>query len=266
METSKAVSANQAAWDEAAPRFRERMHAYLLKRFAEPGFSTLQGARLAVPKKLGIKDKAIAQLCCNNGRELLSLKNLGAGNCVGFDLSSELVAQARELAAAGGIECEFVACDVHEIANTFDGQFDLVVVTVGSLRWMPDIHAFVAVAKRLLRPGGRLFINEMHPMLDVFQEKEKGGVRWIRSYFHRDPIVSRAGIAYQGVEEYESKPHVWYHHKLSDVVSAVLSRGMELRALKELPENISGSYTYLRPAGLEPPMSYVLVARKRASN
>ncbi len=265
MKPSDAISANQAAWDEAAPRFKERMHAFLLERFKQQGFSTLQGARLHVIQSLKIKGKAVAQLCCNNGRELLSIKNLGAGTCVGFDISKSLIEQGRELAEAGGIDCELVATDIHHIPDRYDGKFDVVLVTAGSLRWMPNLNSFVGVAMRLLKPGGRLFINEMHPMLDAFAKDEKGGVKWERPYFHTDPIVSHQGIAYMGVESFEAQPHVWYHHKLSDVVSSVLDHNMELRLLDELRENISGSYDYLVPSGTRPPFSYVLVARKKVS-
>lgn len=56
---------------------------------------------------------------CNNGRELLSIKNKGAGYCVGFDIAEGFIDQARQLAKAGDIDCEFVQSDV-EVQTSSD--------------------------------------------------------------------------------------------------------------------------------------------------
>lgn len=264
MKPSDAVSTNLAAWEEAAPHLKAKMHAHLLERFREPGYSSLVGVRLSAIQQFDVKGKAVAQLCCNNGREILSIKNLGAGYCVGFDLSQSLISQARELAQAGGIDCAFMACDVHKIPDDFTARFDLVIVTSGSLRWMPEVDAFMRVASRLLKRGGVLFINEIHPILDSFAKSSDGRTEWKRSYFHDGPIVSRDAINYQCMKGQGSKPHVWYHHKLSDIVTSVVRHRMELVLLRELEENVSGAYDFLVPTGIRPPFSYVLAAHKKA--
>jgi SAM-dependent methyltransferase len=153
------TAANRAAWDASAPYHEEGAEfAGLLEGFAKPGFSCLDAELTERLEALGVAGKDVAQLCCNNGREILSVKNLGAGRSVGFDQSGAFLAQARRLAAAGGLDCDFVEGDVYEIPAEFDGAFDMVLITIGVFGWMPDLRAFFDVVARLLRPGGALLV------------------------------------------------------------------------------------------------------------
>ena len=68
---------------------------------ARPGYNRLDETLTARLRALGLEGKSVIQLCCNNGREILSVKNLGAARCVGVDQSAPFLEQAAELAAAG---------------------------------------------------------------------------------------------------------------------------------------------------------------------
>lgn len=77
----------------------------------------------------------------------------------------------RELArAAGHSEVEFVVTDVYDIPSYHADTFDLVLVTVGVLSWMPDLPGFFEVASSLVRRGGHLLIEDIHPVLMMFEE------------------------------------------------------------------------------------------------
>lgn len=256
------TAANREAWDEAAPIHRERTFAELLARFREPGHSCLDPVETAILRDIGIEGKAVAQLCCNNDRELLSVKNLGAGRRIGFDISEGFVAQARELAAAGGIDCDFVAADVYAIPEDYDESFDLVTVTIGALGWMPDLPAFFGVAARLLRAGGRLFVYEQHPILDMFEPYETENPLAIRyPYFDTVPFRGEDGLDYWAKVPYRSKPNFWGHHKLSDVIGGCLRNGLTPEAFEEYAHDVS-IFEALDAQPIKPPMCYSLVARK----
>ena len=111
MKTKDFTEANRVAWDEAAPLHRGQNHDDLLSAFQASDYSCLDEIETARLLNLGVAGKDVAQLCCNNGCEVLSVKNLGAARCVGFDQSEGFTEQARELAAAGSIDCEFVCTD-----------------------------------------------------------------------------------------------------------------------------------------------------------
>ena len=167
MKSRTLTAGNCAAWNEVAPLHRQQNQARLLHQFMQPGYTCLDATATKNLNAIGMSGKDVAQLCCNNGRELVSVKNMGANRCVGFDGASGFIEQAQELAAAAGQECEFVQCDVYDIAPEFNGAFDVVMVTIGVLNWMPDVAGFFAAGARLLRPNGVLFIFEQHPIMDM---------------------------------------------------------------------------------------------------
>src|SRR3546814_7266987 len=51
---------------------------------------------------LDVHGKRVLQLCCNNGRELLSVLRMGAAKGVGVDLAAGNLAQGRRMAAVAG--------------------------------------------------------------------------------------------------------------------------------------------------------------------
>jgi ubiquinone/menaquinone biosynthesis C-methylase UbiE len=267
MNTNDYTEANRAAWNETAPIHAAQNMESLLEHFKTPGYSCLhkpfEVERLG---KLNLAGKSVAQLCCNNARELLSVKNLfGAGRCVGFDISEAFLEQARALNEAAGLDAEFVRGSVLEIPDAFSGQFDLVYVTIGALGWLPDLDAFMAVVERLLRPGGHVFIYEMHPILDMFdndQEAMKNPLELKHSYFRTTPYAESQGLDYYGGERYDSKTMYWFHHKLSEIITGLIRRGLQIIAFDEFDFDISNAFAHL--ALLEPrvPMCYILEARK----
>jgi SAM-dependent methyltransferase len=262
MQRNDYTEANRQAWNEAAPVHGRQKMDELRDGFRKPGYSCLDPVETAILKRIGVKGKAVAQLCCNNGRELLSVKNLGAGRCVGFDISESFIAQARELASIGGIDCEFLATDVYAIPAHFDGQFDLITITIGALGWMPDIGAFLAIPARLLRAGGQLFIYEQHPILNMFEPGDAEPLMLRHSYFKAEPFRDTAGLDYWGGKKYDSKPMYWFSHKLSDVIGGCLAGGLAIESFREYGHDISNVFAEVAAQPIRPPMSYSLVARK----
>ncbi len=265
VDRSSYTEANRAAWNSTAPRHAAAAYKGLLENFAQPGYSRLSAFEQGRLEEIGIRGKDIVQLSCNNGRELLSLKNLGAGRCVGFDISDEFIEQARGLAQAGNIECEFVRSSVYDISAEYDGSFDLAYITIGALGWLPDIDGFFAVVARLLRPGGFVFIYEMHPILDMFEnapEYRADPLRIYHSYFKADPYADTTGLDYIGNTSYEGPISYWFHHKLSDVITALLRSHLSIRAFDEYDHDISEVFKHLEPLPVKPPLSYILVGQK----
>ena len=256
------IEANRRAWDEAAPYHRR--HAQfdaLLAGFARPGFSCLDAVATARLNALGLVGSDVAQLCCNNGRELLSVRNLGAARCVGFDLSAGFLAQARELAAVGDIDCDFVAGPVTAIPAAYDGAFDIVFATIGVFGWMPALDPFMAVAARLLRPGGAFFAYEEHPILNMLEPGDPA--RLVHAYFKAAPFAAAEPMDYYGGADYAASVSYWFVHPLAAIVTACLEADLALEHLREYPHNISEDAKDVfenQPAQL--PLCFTLVARK----
>ena len=262
-KTADFTAANRAAWEEVADIHARHNQARLLDAFGQPGFSCLDEVATNCLNRLSVVGKDVAQVCCNNGIELLSIKNMGAARCVGFDGAQGFLDQGREIAAAAGQTVEFVCCDAYEIPEDYHQCFDLVVITIGVLSWMPDIDGFFASVEALLKPGGALFIYEQHPIVEMFEPGAADDpVKWELSYFHEAPYVDASGLDYYGGETYDATPNVSFIHKLSDILMAGIKTGLAVEHFEELPTHISNTWYNVEHAGIGVPMSFTLVLRK----
>ncbi len=257
------VAANRESWNESAPRHAVRNLEKLLRQFSQPGHSCLDGIESERLLALGVKGRDVGQLCCNNGQELVSVKNLGAGRCVGFDNADAFLEQARNLALAAGVEVEFHHGDIHEIPARYDAAFDILYVTIGALCWMPKLVDFFAVAERLLRPGGAILDYEHHPVVakwDPFDDVDPP--LWKHSYFKKDPWIDTDGLDYFDGESYESKPLYTFQHTFAEILMACIDNRLAIEHVAEFPHDLSPSYGHLERLEAQLPLSYTLVARK----
>ncbi|MGA2804455.1 MAG: class I SAM-dependent methyltransferase [Acidimicrobiales bacterium] len=201
---------------------------------------------------------------------------LGA-EMTGLDFSPASLAEARNLAQRTGTSIEFVETDVYSALDALEAaSFDLVYTGIGALCWLPDVTRWAAVVSALLRPGGRLFIREGHPMLFSIDETHLDRLVVDYPYFQLDdPLIFEDGGTYVETDaEFSSTvTHEW-SHGLGETISAVLEAGMDLTGLAEhdsVPWNAIPGRMSLDASGewrLEDrpwrlAASYTLQARKR---
>ncbi|NLE76063.1 MAG: class I SAM-dependent methyltransferase [Chloroflexi bacterium] len=263
MQQGEYTEGNRLAWNEAEPYHRRKAFDQWRARFRQPGYSCLDATLTATLQGIGLAGKDAVQLGCNNGRELLSLWNLGAGRCVGFDISDAFIGQARELAALARLPVEFVRGDIYQVPPAYYGSFDLALVTVGVLGWMPDLAGLFGIAARLLRPGGWLVVYEMHPALDLFEADDHGDPPTLaHSYFRTEPYVDEDGLDYVGGERYAARPTHWFHHTVSDIVEGCLGAGLTLRGFREHTHDLSEVFAHFERLRVRPPLSFTLLAQR----
>ena len=260
MQPNDFIEANRNMWNETADIHAQVHGSKLLERVKAPDFSTFDEIETRIFAEIGLKDKAVIQLGCNNGRELISVRKAGAGRCVGIDVSDKFIAQARQLASVGDVEVDFVRSSVYDIPHSFDGQFDLVYVTIGVLGWLPDLDAFFGIMSRLLRTGGQLFIYEMHPILNMFDAAK--GLAVDASYFQTEPFVDADSPDYYDPTQVVKAVSYWFPHKLSDVIGGCLKHGLNVTHFEEYGHDISAVYAAFEHFAKKPPLSYSLVARR----
>ena len=151
---------NKLAWEEVNvlhQKFKERYKNSLIE---DEKFVVLDQALLSKLNEIGLEGKSILHPCCNDGEELLSLKKLGAGKCVGVDISETAIKSAQELNSKLGFDCEFLASDVYDIEKVVTEKFDLVLITVGALLWLKDLNPFFEKLSGLMNKGAKLIIQE----------------------------------------------------------------------------------------------------------
>jgi SAM-dependent methyltransferase len=267
---------NQASWDERAPAHAASPD-YGVHRFgADPAFLS-DVVRFDLPRLGDISGLRGAHLQCHIGTDTVSLARLGA-RMTGLDFSPAALAEARRVAALAGSDADFVLGDVYQAADLLgQGQFDLVFTGIGALCWLPDIRRWAGVVGALLRPGGRLFLREGHPMLWALADPRPDGLLVVEyPYFEREePVVWTEGGTYvqTDVTFTHNVTHEW-NHGLGEIISALIAAGLELTAFTEhdsvpweaLPgqmERIGGGEWRLTDRPWRLPHSYTLQAVKR---
>lgn len=155
----------------------------------------------------------------------------------GLDLSPASLGQARALAERTGTNIRYVESEVYAALDVLEpGGFDLVYTGVGALNWLPDVRRWAQVVTGLLRPGGRLFLREGHPVLWSLDYARAGGLLALAyPYLERvAPLVLDEPGTYVETEVVfaNNLTHEW-NHGLGQVVTAVLEAGIELTQLVE---------------------------------
>lgn len=153
-----------------------------------------------------LEGQRVLEIGCGRGvgTEIL-LRRFGAGEVRAFDLDPDMVEQARRrLAAYPASRWQVTVGDATAIAGP-DESFD-AVVDFGIIHHVPDWKAAVAEVRRVLRPGGRFFFEEVtrqaldrwfyrtfleHPSTNRFSseeflaELERQGIRVGSNFVHR---------------------------------------------------------------------------------
>jgi SAM-dependent methyltransferase len=230
-------------------------------------------------ERLGdIRGLRTVHLQCHIGTDTLSLARLGA-HVTGLDFSPVALEEARALVAETGDAVDFVESDVYSAVEALgEGGFDLVYTGIGALCWLPSVERWAAVVAGLLKPGGRLFIREGHPILWTMDERLSDDLHLRFPYFEQaDPLEWDDDASYVETDKpiTATKTYEW-NHGIGEIVTALLGAGLSLTMLVEhdsvpwraLPGQMlmrpDGEFALDQHAGVAP-LSYTIQAVKRGS-
>ncbi len=270
------AAVNKANWDERVPAHAASPD-YSVDRFiADPAFLS-DVVRFDLPRLGDISGLRGVHLQSHIGTDTISLARLGA-SMTGVDFSGPAVRQARALAEQTGADATFVESDVYDAAEAAGrGAFDFVFTGIGALCWLPSVSRWAAVVASLLRPGGRLFIREGHPVLWTIQDGRDDDLLVVEyPYFERpEPTVFDEDGTYVSTDVvFEHTVTQEWNHGISEVVTSLLDAGMVITGLTEhdsvpwnaLPgqmEQLGGGEWRLIDRPWRLPHSYTLQAFKR---
>lgn len=230
---------NRAWWDERVP-IHVRSELYDVAGFKE-GKEQLRPFELALAGDVaGLR---MAHLQCHFGEDTMAWARHGA-SIVGLDFSQPAVATANGLAAELELDARFVCSDVYDAVAALGGErFDLVYTGLGALNWLPDLDRWADVVTALIEPGGRLLLAEFHPFSAVFADEAQVVEH---GYFDRSPFLWSDGGSYADLgAETVSNDTVEYQHTVADIVTALLSRGHQLRAFEEYDYTLFPRFPFL---------------------
>lgn len=105
--------------------------------------------------------RRLLDAACGTGRHAIALARRGY-QVLGADLSAAMVAQARENAAAAGVEVTFLQAGLGQLAEAAPGPFDAVLCLGHSLPHLlsaEEVQGALDDFAALLRPGGILLLQ-----------------------------------------------------------------------------------------------------------
>ncbi len=229
------IRENQALWDTWTA-IHEGSTFYDLEGFRRGGVRLRDDEVAAVGDVTG---RTLLHLQCHFGIDTLSWARLGA-RVTGADFSEKAIALARRLADEIGFpDARFVQSDLYELPRNLQGTFDVVYTSRGVLGWLPDIRRWAEVVAHFVRPGGIFYINEIHPVAQVFEVDgvAPGELRLTYPYWeHRDPLSWPVTGSYADptADAGDHTEHGW-DHGLGEIVTALVEVGLRIESLVEHP-------------------------------
>ena len=229
------LTQNRLAWDDRAPAHAASPD-YAVEQFvADPHYLSYV-VQFDRPRLGDVSGARGVHLQCHIGTDTVSLARLGA-RMTGLDFSAPALGEARRLAERLGLDVTFVQSEVYAALDVLEpAAYDLVYTGVGALCWLPDIRRWAAVVAALLRPGGRLFVREGHPMLWATADPRPDGLLTLEHpYFeqHEPTVWDEPGTYVEtDVTFAHNRMHEW-NHGLGEIVTALLDNGLRLTQLVE---------------------------------
>lgn len=260
---NEASTANEAAWNQGS--YQAWLNRYGTPAEAAAKIKSNPAGRLAglYPHMGDVAGKKIANLLGSHGSKAVALALLGADATV-VDIAPDNARYARELAQAAGVAIRYVVADVLKLPDEeHAGIYDIAFMEFGIVHYFTDLAPLMAVAARMLRPGGRYILQDFHPVSTKLIHS-RGTTAAIRKhkvsgdYFDKSlketdvayakflPEQARAGLAKVRLRQWT----------LGEIVTAVAQSGLTIRLLAEEPNQSSDVFD----KGI--PKSFTLVADK----
>ena len=215
-----------------------------------------------------IKGKKVLHLQCHFGLDTLSLARMGA-DVTGMDLSDKAIDEARLLAEKAGLDAEFICCDIYDLPQHLDEQFDVVYTSFGVVGWLPDMDRWAEIVTRYLKPSGRFVFIEFHPVIWMFDDDLS---KITYRYFNSDAIIEEETGTYAAKDAPIKLKYVCWNHGIGEVVNALINNGLRVDSLTEYDFSPYDSFRHtievspkrfrIKHLGDKIPMVYSLVGQK----
>lgn len=257
---------NRHAWNQ-------RTEVHLKSDFYDLD-SFLQGKNSLNQIELGllgdINGKSVLHLQCHFGQDTLSLARMGA-ETVGVDLSDKAIEAARQLRDRLGLNTEFICCNIYDLPQHLDRQFDIVFTTYGVIGWLPDLEAWAALISRYLKPGGHLVFVEFHPVVWMFDNDFQ---QIAYSYFNAEIIEETGTGTYADRDAPITYQEVSWNHPIAEVIQPLVQHQLNIRSFQEYdysPYNCFAHTVEVEPGKFQIrhleakiPMVYAVLAQKNS--
>lgn len=191
----------------------------------------------------------------------------------GVDLSDKAIAKANELAEITQTDVTFIRCDIYDLPNHLTEKFDIVFTSYGTVGWLPDLNKWANIISMFLKPNGKFFFIDFHPVVWMFDDDFKE-IKY--NYFNSGAIQETVEGTYAEKKAEISNEIITWNHAISEVVNNLIKKGLTINSLDEFDyspydcfnNTIEFEKKKFRIKGLDNkiPMVYAIVATKTKVN
>lgn len=219
------IALNKDSWNRRT-EYHVKSEFYDMDNFLN-GSSSLNPFELAL---LGdLNGKSVLHLQCHFGQDSISLSRMGA-NVVGVDLSDKAIDTAKQIALQTNSSAQFICCDIYDLPQHLDQQFDMVFTSYGTIGWLPDLNKWAEIISKYLKPGGQFVFVEFHPVVWMFDNDfEKVGY----NYFNTGALIETETGTYADREADLEQEYVCWNHSLSEVMGSLIQNDLTIRSFDE---------------------------------
>lgn len=219
------IEVNRKLWNEKTG-YHIKSEFYDMQAFLA-GQNSLKEVELSLLGDVSGKD--VLHLQCHFGQDTLSLARMGA-NVTGVDLSDVAIEKAKLFNTQMGLHADFICSDVYALPDVHEKQYDIVFTSYGVLGWLPDMQKWAKVVAHFLKPGGRLVLVELHPVVWMFDNM----FTYVQyPYFNTEAIVETQKGTYADREAPIELEEIGWNHPLSEVIQNLIAAGLSLRHFEE---------------------------------
>jgi SAM-dependent methyltransferase len=209
----KETEINRIAWGKLAKEHFDRFNKEL-----KNGIKKLNPL---VEEQLGdLNGLKVLHLQCNTGADSILLAKLGA-QVTAVDFVPDNIKFAKKLAKSNKVNINFICSDVLILDEVLDDSFDLVITFDGVLGWLFDLPKWAKNVYKFLKPQGRLFVHDGHPIYLVFDEfLIKEGILNVKYPYFNSELEVDSTIGGYACDAKEAVNY-FRSHKISDIINAL---------------------------------------------
>lgn len=202
-----------------------------------------------------VAGKTLLHLQCHFGQDTLSWARRGAV-ATGCDLSEVAIEAARCLSDETALPARFVCCNLYDLPQHLEGQFDIVFTSYGTIGWLPDLDRWAQVIRHFLAPGGTFYMADFHPVVWMFNDDFTA---FQYPYHNTKVIESDNSGSYTDRDAPVRYTDYSWNHSISEILNALLKTGLQLQFFNEHPyspyncfaNTVRGEDGFYRIKGLE---------------
>lgn len=180
-----------------------------------------------------LQGKRVLDLGCGASGHLLHYWRQGAAQLVGLDLSSAMLAQARQDFTKNGIDptaCRFYCLPMERLGEIEESEFD-VITSSFAFHYVEDLAALLRQIHAKLKPKGELIFSQEHPIVTA----HRIGERWEKDALKQQTAYRLNHYREEGLRErnwFKQSFHT-YHRTMATILNQLILAGFCIRQVEE---------------------------------